>query len=195
MSRIKIADKERHDLRERLDEIAGISLQDIKLHRERVEALNAVYPHGIKYIDDGGGDRCDCMLYVFEIPVDLVKIAGLFHDIIDEFFGVALPGMLDQTPDSEVSERRIIVYFKEGTAKHVGRVKEGRVISKWGKNPIYEHGITEVPASYGDEYEFFKQPSVSYVTNNFFQFVRRHSRYIDFSEIFEQAVVETGYAS
>ena len=193
MYRAKIADRDRLELRKKLDDIAGTSIEDVAHHRQHVEALNAVIPHGIKYIEDGGGHTCDCMQYMLEIPADLVSLAGVFHEIIDEFFGVALPRLLDQAAGSENSKPLVIVYFNDGKAKHIGHVKGDRIISKWGKNPVYEHGITEVPASYGDEYELFKRPSVQYITNKFIQFVRRHCRYNDFSEIFEDAVIENGY--
>jgi hypothetical protein len=57
MSRTKIADGDRNELRQRLDEIAGSSPRDISLHRERVEALNAASPHSIKYIEEAAADR------------------------------------------------------------------------------------------------------------------------------------------
>jgi len=195
MSRTKIPDEDRNELRQRLDENSGHSPEDTARHRERVEALSAACPHSIKYIEEGAGNRSDCMVYALEIPIKLVVIAATLDSIVDKFFTVALPRLLEQVPDSEVSEGRVVLYFKDGKTKHIGRIQGDRVISKWGKNPVYEHDIFEVPASYGDEYEFFKQPSVRYITNKFIEFVRRHSRYVDIRATFEEFVIECSYES
>ena len=70
-----------------------------------------------------------------------------------------------------------------------------RVISKWGKNPAYEHDMFEVPASYGDEYELFKRPPIGYITSKFIEFVRRHARYVDVKDEFEEFVIECGVSA
>ena len=168
MSKAKIPDESTNQLRQRLDGIAGRSPRDIDFHHERIEALNA------------------------PMPADLVNVAATFPDILDEFFGVALSSLLEQAPDSQL-EQCLIVYFKDNKAKHIGRVTGNRVISKWGKNPIYEHSLFEIAESYGDEYELFKQPSVHYITGKFIDFVRHHPRYIDIRDVFEEVVIECGY--
>jgi hypothetical protein len=129
----QIADGSSNELRQRLDEITGRSFKDIDFHPDGIEALNATRPHTIKYIGPGGGDRSDCMLYALEIPTDFVNVAATFPDILEEFFDEALSSHLEQAPDSD-AEQRIIVYFKDDKAKHIGRVTGNRVISKWGKN-------------------------------------------------------------
>mgnify|MGYP001571175814 CR=1 FL=1 len=135
------------------------------------------------------------MVYALEIPIELVVIAATLDNILVEFFTLALPRLLEQIPHSEASQGLVVLYFKDGETKHVGRLQGNRVLSKWGKNPVYEHDIFEVPASFGDEYEFFKQPSVRYITNKFIEFVRHHSRYVDIGEIFEESIIECGYGS
>ena len=108
---------------------------------------------------------------------------------------LGLPGFLKEIEESEGFEGHVVLYFRDGETKHVGRMQGDRVISKWGKNPVYEHAIPEVPASYGDEYEIFKRPSASYITNKFIEFVRRHPRYVDIGEVFEEFVADCGYTS
>lgn len=195
MSTTRITVGGRTELRQRLDEISGRSPEDIALHRERVEALSGACPHSIKYIEDGGGDRSDCIAYALEIPIKLLVIAATLDSILDKFVRLALPRLLEQMPDSEASHGLVVLYFKDGETKHVGRIQGTRVSSKWGKNPVYEHDISEIPASYGDEYEVLKPPSVRYITNKFIDFVRRHPRYVDIRNIFEESVIECGYES
>ena|SRR3989338_5466013 len=195
MSTTRIPVGGRTELRQRLDEISGSSPEDIALHQGRVKTLSAPCPHSIKYIEDGGGDRSDCMVYALEIPLDLVVTTAIFPNILHEFFTLALSRLLEQMPASEVSEGHVVLYFKDGETKHVGRIQGNRVSSKWGKNPVYKHDISEVPASYGDEYEVLKQPSVRYITNKFIEFARRHPRYVDISDIFDESVIKCGYKS
>ena len=155
MSRTKIPDDDRKALRDRLDEIAGCTTEEIDLHRQRVEKLGAAYAHSIKYVDKGSGARSDCVEYALNIPSALMNIAATFNAILDGFW-LALPGILGKIPESEMSEGRVVLYFDHGKMKHVGRLAQGtRIVSKWGKNPLYEHDLCEVPSSYGDEYEFF----------------------------------------
>ena len=90
MSRIKIPDEDRNGLRHQLDGVSGRSREETALHRKRV-ALSAGFPHSIKYVEEGGGDSSDCMVYTLQIPLHLVNIAATFQGILDEFIVVALP--------------------------------------------------------------------------------------------------------
>jgi hypothetical protein len=118
------------------------------------------------------------MVYALGIPIGLVNVAATMNIQID-FVTSGLPGFLKEIPDSEASDGHVVLYFKDGKTKHVGLMQGDRVISKWGKNPVYEHPIAEVPASYGDEYEISKRPSTPFITNKFIEFVRHHPRYVD----------------
>lgn len=56
----------------------------------------------------------------------------------------------------------IIAYYLEGSKmpiiKHTGRyLGGGRVISKWTKGPIFEHGVFNVPSTYGDVVRFYRE--------------------------------------
>lgn len=192
MSRTKLADESIKLLRQRLDEIDGSTAEEIALHRERVEDLRSEYDHSIRYLDAGCA-RTDCVEYALNIPSDLINIAATFNSILEGFW-LTLPKRLGEIPESEVSNGRVVLYFADGKMKHVGRIVQGtRVVSKWGKNPIYEHDLCEVPTSYGDEFEFFEQPSDYYVTSRFIDFVRHHCRYVDIRETFEEFVSELDY--
>ena len=190
MSRKKVPDENKKVLRQKLSQIG---CGDVTGHRQRVEALKLTCPHSIKHMKtQPDNDRLDCMDYALEIPFGLVNLAATFQ--IDRNFATSgLPGFLETIPESEASDGHVVLYFKDGEMEHVGRMQGDRVISKWGKHPVYEHAIAEVPASYGDEYEIFKRPSVSYITNKFIEFVRHHPRYVDISDTFEEFVAECGY--
>jgi hypothetical protein len=53
-------------------------------------------------------------------------------------------------------EEGIIMYFLDAVPKHAGRIKAGRVTSKWGLGHLWEHGIYEVPSTFGHETRCFK---------------------------------------
>jgi hypothetical protein len=93
------------------------------------------------------------MDYALEIPFGIANLAGTFG--IDRDFAISeLPSALEKLSAAEAFDDCVVLYFKDGETKHVGRMKGDRVVSKWGRNnPVYEHAISEVPAGYGDEYE------------------------------------------
>jgi hypothetical protein len=186
VARIKMPNDHSKALRQKLDEIGR---SDVSLHRKAIKDLSKTLPHSIKHIGSPPHRYLECAAYALEIPICLVESASAC-EIYADFAKNALPGLLRDMPGSETCDGEVVLYFRNGKAKHVGRRIEGdRVISKWGKNPIYEHAIAEVPACYGDEHETFKRPSVSYVTNQFIDFVRKHERYEDIlPESFEERV-------
>ncbi len=59
---------------------------------------------------------------------------------------------------NKVKNDDIIIYFDENSyLQHVGKIKNGRVISKWGKSGnLYEHSIWEVPIDYGADVKYFE---------------------------------------
>lgn len=57
----------------------------------------------------------------------------------------------DQREDND-----LVVYLDKGQVRHFGLIHEEKIISKWGGNHIWEHGLFEVPINYGDEARFFK---------------------------------------
>ena len=72
--------------------------------------------------------------------------------------------------------------------KHAGILKSDRVTSKWGKNPVYEHGMMEVPASYGYDLRYYIRPYSCETTGAFINYVRNHEQYVNVRELFEEEV-------
>lgn len=50
----------------------------------------------------------------------------------------------------------VIIYFNNDSPLHAGKIKNGRVVSKWGLCHTWEHEIFEVPMSYGNKVEIYK---------------------------------------
>jgi hypothetical protein len=58
---------------------------------------------------------------------------------------------------ADATEGVVLIYFRNGEPEHAGKWAGKRVISKWGSGPtnIWEHGLYEAPASYGDDVKVF----------------------------------------
>jgi hypothetical protein len=56
----------------------------------------------------------------------------------------------------------LVAYFLDGELRHIGiYVGKGRVISKWGAGPVFEHPLYMVPESYGNCIRYFKKPKLT----------------------------------
>jgi len=180
-------------LRQRLDEMSGRTTEDIDLHRSRVEGLRAQFKHTIEWVESGQAAD-DCVTYALGIPFDIFITAAICK-IPEEFVTSGLLNHLQPIDEADVPDGSLVLYFREGKFQHAGRLQQCRVISKWGKNPVYRHEPREVPEGYGNDVRYFRQPSADFITRRFIEFVRRHPRYLDLEEVFEGWVDECGYGS
>jgi hypothetical protein len=80
--------------------------------------------------------------------------------------------LLTEVTQADVREGDIVFYFSvDGRFKHAGRMlADGRIVSKWGIGHLYEHGIFEVPESYGNAVRFFRGLSYDEAFENFMRF-------------------------
>jgi hypothetical protein len=53
-----------------------------------------------------------------------------------------------------------VLYFAEGRLKHAAvlALENGRLTSKWGPGEMFEHGLLEVPLSYGEPIVYCQRP-------------------------------------
>ncbi len=111
--------------------------------------------------------------------------------ILVEFFNSEVLNLLLLVPKS--LDGGLVVYLYGDEPRHIGVMDGWRVFSKWGKSPVYNHGLFEVPAMYGDETRYYQKPPQQFITKRFIAFVRLHERYPDCKEAFEGCVKECGY--
>jgi hypothetical protein len=72
--------------------------------------------------------------------------------------GILVPKTGDNyTPDD------VVLYYDGPKLKHAARVVSANttLVPKWGVGRIYEHGLFEVPASYGNSVQVLASPSVA----------------------------------
>ena len=135
-------------------------------HPARIEALRPEHGHTIVVVEsDFPIERYTCGVHAFYLIEDptYVKIAdcGLGRTFAGrEFISFLLQNKLLSPRQSPTIVGDLIVYFDGGTFQHVGRMKtDTRVVSKWGKGWLYEHGVWEVPSHYGQEIQYFVGPN------------------------------------
>jgi hypothetical protein len=86
------------------------------------------------------------------------------HAVSDMRLGPVFPG--EKFVRSLLAEGRlietttkssIVIYFRDDTLLHAGKMDAKNVISKWGAGGthIWQHNLWDVPARYGDKARFF----------------------------------------
>jgi hypothetical protein len=131
-------------------------------HRLKVEEVRFSHPHTVSWIDEQPGDGL-CLPYALDLLGDpaytsivngVIGLPGTF--VGTDFANWLLDGRLTS---SEPCAGALVLYFKKDIWAHAGKlVEHGRVRSKWGQFPVYEHATWEVPCRYGDEVRYFEMP-------------------------------------
>lgn len=136
-------------------ELDGLAVQK---HAQRIDSLRTTYPHSILFREDVPLATCAMIAFGFHRIEAYTNIAlqGIFAG--RRFMDWMLTSHLDELIDP--ASGALAVYFKDQEWKHIGLVNEpGRVLSKWGEFPVYEHALFEVPHSYGNNLYYCAMPS------------------------------------
>ena len=131
----------------------------VETHPAKLEALALVVPHSIRVLptpyDEPLGDF-NCVMHALDLTARLEtpnRLSGYFY--ADTVFLGSLIQRAILRPCAE-AEGAIVVWSAAGTIKHVGLVvAHGRASSKWGIGYVYEHGLLDVPKSYGEKFAFY----------------------------------------
>ena len=169
-------------LRARLDTITS-SPPDEQL--TAIEELRAEFSHSIVLREGANSSHIpfNCYEFAFDIAgapaVNIILTEGDAKKneklaVTDDFVSGLLREVLaERTPDS-VTDGDIIIYFDNNTPTHAGKVKKGRVVSKWGTGHLWEHAIYEVPLSYGNRHKFFLPVDRDDILVRFIQYAKAH---------------------
>lgn len=84
--------------------------------------------------------------------------------------------MIEVTP-ADAREGDLVFYFGDDEQfKHAGLSRtNGRLMSKWGIGHLYEHGVFEVPESYGTKVRFFRKLSYDLAFGHFMRFAQENA--------------------
>lgn len=143
-------------------------------HRAAIEHLKQEYSHTIDYrgMDDGN----NCVTHAFGLANTPAyrAIAGSFGGEI--FAGRGFMEWLLRDHLYEIDEAAdgcAVLYFVGHTWQHIGRLcAPGRVTSKWGTFPVYDHALLELPAGYGDIVRYFSMPGPDEVLRLFLDYAK-----------------------
>ena len=128
-------------------------------HPGNIKSLFSKYPHSISLQSNPNiiDTTSDCFTYAFSnlIPQKIFdKIKRFVTDDsnvdIEDYFQKLLTSDFCSVHERKKDGDKIIIYFDNDKVKHFGRIKEDKIISKWGEGLIWKHAVFEVPLSYGN---------------------------------------------
>jgi hypothetical protein len=169
-----------------MHEIARTTLRDeladgvfANQHTEKIEDLREVHHHSIRSHFEQI-IAFNCFAYAFGLTDDhtrtLCKETKVYPDARFIHWMRALHHLTEiGNPGDQLC---IALYFLiddvTNRCRHAAlRRPDGRMISKWGTYPIYEHGLAEVPSNYGDDVLYIERPSDHEVRELFAAYIER----------------------
>lgn len=200
------------ELRRRLQEITCTpAKRDVTPDQleQMIAKLASTHPHSIRRLpDEAQGYRC--FVYAFELVESLKYRLIAFADEAegrDVFYAgpgfarfLMKTGTLPEISHGNARRGDVVIYLDDdGAPKHAGKIasEDKRVKSKWGGGLFLEHGLWEVPESYGNTVRFYRgipaqkaeQAFLEFAgsRDGFDEFVQRH----DLRDLFEQPEAET----
>jgi hypothetical protein len=151
-------------LRERLEEV--FEAQGWAEYLALLARVTRDFPNEIVILDSPHPiQRYTCVVHVLEFTEkpEFVAIASRgFNFVIagPAFLHWLLEqGLLAEVAEADACEGDLVLYFDQGgRIKHAGLDRRnGRVESKWGKGGLFQHGVFEVPTSYGTTVKLFRR--------------------------------------
>ena len=159
-----MSDAAERKLRQRLEEMTHVD--DVSRHPALLATLGHECPNTATILDSAHPiRRYTYLMRVFDFAerAEYAAIATLgrvyaasafVHWLLDKC-------LLAEVTQADGREGDLVFYFSDdGRFKHAGLCRgNGQVMSKWGIGHLYQHGLFEVPESYGDKVRFFRKLS------------------------------------
>ena len=70
----------------------------------------------------------------------------------------------------DLGETAVVLYYEGSRIKHSGLKRGELVHSKWGDCHTWEHGVLEVPISYGERVVYYQAPPIEIVIEVYLRF-------------------------
>ncbi len=141
----------------------------------------------------------DCFMYILNLhkdpsrkKIDEIRIKinerynrqdGLVDGKCMEF--LISKGYLIEVPLEKIQDDDIILYFDGSEPKHAGKIKNGKIISKWGPQHLWEHDIWDVPIHYGKQIKFYKNIPEEKTIIYYKEYIETKAKDIDITKLFE----------
>jgi len=165
-------------LRDELDRLTDDP--DPDCHTELLAELSESYPNNIRIVERANPtQRYTCYMHAFGLGYQpeyvRVAISGSGKIFANSAFVLFLlqRGYLQERTSGTASPGDVVIYFANGVPQHAGIAKDnGQVESKWGTGHLYEHGVLEVPAKYGDKVKFYSPISKDLALKHFLEYAK-----------------------
>ncbi len=158
-------------LRNELNRIINGGVFRINQHPEEIQKLQ---PHSINLVEDVlFSYPYNCFAFAFNVVESEPIIRILKEDAFnggryDVKFGPDfVKKLISENFLTKDKDGDIIIYFNEDLPLHGGKINNDRVVSKWGVGLLWNHGVWEVPTSYGNDYERFTLTSEEDIERSF----------------------------
>lgn len=144
-----------------------------------VQTLAEMCPHGIRAIrtvdlDDVRSWRFNCHAFTFGLwQRDAFWALQDTHPDAwpdGSFVAHYLLPVMSSVPPGEMLDEVVTLYYEGDQLKHSGLQRGGRVRSKWGDCHTWEHGLFEVPASYGERVAHYVVPDADVAVDAYIRF-------------------------
>jgi len=141
-----------------------------KLHAQLIHAGVARYPNAVVRVMDTNANVSrtvfNCVMYAFDwVDCAEPNVVGTgpqqYRFLIDTVFmeKVISQQLIIETPAALANTTDLVVYFDGLQLRHVAKImSESTCASKWGVGHLYEHGLWDVPETYGNQVKYFKVP-------------------------------------
>jgi hypothetical protein len=154
-----------------------VNTHDADSQVRELEKLRERFGHSIRVLESPHPlRRYSCLMHALDFTEKREYIAYALRDIYagTEFAHWLLKGnRLTLLPKYKVRRGDLVMYFRAGEFQHAGILgRAGRVISKWGTFLLCDHGLLEVPSSYGRAIRYFKRPTYEKAFDEFVAYAR-----------------------
>src|SRR4029453_18148624 len=147
-------------------------------HAIKIAELRRLHYHTIVPIAGDTAPFVFCLPYALNLCVSLTRVINKTYEqlIIGKnlrFVGLPFADWLlgRLKPINRPEPGCLVFYLKSTLWAHAGRfVRFGVVESKWGMFPAYEHGMWDIPLSYGHEICCYQMPGEREVVRLFLEF-------------------------
>ena len=163
-----------------------------------ISELASTCLHSIRRLDDAQVEKWNCFAYAFNLVVSdrYQRIAwadrrggnNIFF-ASSEFARFLLQSeVLVEIEEGEAQPGHVVIYLNnEGNWKHAGKIfsSDKRVKSVWGIGHFWEHGLWEVPESYGNTVSFYHETPTADAERVFLQFCKSKDNWEEFADSFK----------
>ncbi len=181
------------ELRRCLQEITDMQGISDNQREMKIVKLASTHRHSIRRLEVVTAHPYNCYEYAFELigsrPYRL--IAKTDADLkLDTYFAgsefahfLIKSAVLEEINKDEIRPDHVVVYLDiKGTPQHAGKIGtlDGRIKSKWGGGLFLEHGLWEVPESYGNTVRFYQKIPATEAEKMILEFVESRDGSSDF---------------